>query len=132
MHTIRRLLALALIMLASGCANQTVVDGLPIGERVDGDSRFVEFAIETLDGVEPSHAPVASVEMHVPDYRNAKGEVVLVTRSGGSDLIVVLNLADGLRRAFYVGCGVGLATDMCFLGPPDQLLHPGGQEVSGS
>jgi hypothetical protein len=34
------------------------------------------------------------------------------------DVIVVLRLADGGARAFYVGCGVGIDQDYCFLDRP--------------
>jgi len=106
------------------CGQPAVIDGLPLGSRVDGDERFRDFAIRTLDDALPGHALISSVEMYTPAFRNAAGDVILTARSGGADLIVVLNLADGSRRAFYVGCGVGLDRERCFLGPPDFLLHP--------
>jgi hypothetical protein len=126
MSRLRTGLTIGLIALSGlACAGQTFVDGLPIGDRVEGDARFTEFALAALDGEDPDHAPMSSVEMYVPDYRNRAGEKVLVTRGGGgSDRIVVLNLSDGSRRALYVACGVGLDEGMCFLGPPDYLLQP--------
>jgi hypothetical protein len=113
---------LAVLSLAAvGCQTRTIVDGLPIGQRTEGDSRFEAFAVATLDDLVPGHAPVEGVEMYTPDFRTPDGSVILVTRSGGHDLVVVLRLADGVVRAFYIGCGVGLDTERCFLGRPDQL-----------
>jgi hypothetical protein len=118
----RALTLLAVLSLAAvGCETRTIVDGLPIGQRTEGDSRFEAFALATLDDVAPGHAPVESVEMYVPDFRTPDGSAVIANRSGGHDLIVLLHLADGSVRAFYIGCGVGLDTERCFLGPPDQL-----------
>lgn len=58
------------------------------------------------------------IEAYVPDYRTADGQRLLMTRSGGSDLIIVMRLEDGSVRAAYVACGAGVEPDLCFLGPP--------------
>jgi hypothetical protein len=112
-----------------GVPPQTFIEGLPVGESVAcGDEdcrRFSDFALADLDMREPDHAPVVAIEVYVPDYRTADGQRLLLTRSGGSDLIVVLRLEDGSVRAAYVGCGAGVEPDHCFLGPPSGVSSGG-------
>ncbi len=116
------LLALGIIACQEGIPPQTFIDGLPVGDRAtwgvrEGD-RFSEVALAELDSREPNHAPVVAIEPYVPDYRTADGQRLLLTRSGGYDLVIVLRLEDGSVRAVYVGCGAGVEPDRCFVGPP--------------
>jgi hypothetical protein len=115
-------LVLGIVACQAGVPPQTFIDGLPVGESVAcGDEdcgRFSDFALADLDTREPDHAPVVAIEAYVPDYRTADGQRLLLTRSGGSDLIIVLRLEDGSVQAAYVGCGAGVEPDRCFLGPP--------------
>ncbi len=125
-------LALGVVACQAGIPPQTFIDGLPVGDRAtwgvrDGDratwgvrdgDRFSEVALADLDSSEPDHPPVVAIEAYTPDYRTADGQRLLLVRSGGNDLIVVLRLEDGSVRAVYVGCGAGVEPDRCFLGPP--------------
>jgi hypothetical protein len=115
-------LALGVVACQAGIPPQSFIDGLPVGESVAcGDEdcrRFSDFALADLDSSEPDHPPVVAIEAYVPDYRMPDGQRLLLTRSGGYDLIIVLRLEDGSVRAAYVGCGAGVEPDRCFLGPP--------------
>ena len=91
-----------------------IIDGYPVGDRLDGDRRFVDFATEEFDRSSPGHPAVASVEMYVPDFRTPGGDHILVTRSGGTSLVVAFRLVDATVVAFYVGCGVGVDQELCF------------------
>lgn len=116
-----------LLLLVAGCNGQTFVDGYPIGERRCSDAEtaewlnvhgrswcdtFKNFARQSLDMVAPEHAQVVTVDVYNPGY----GEI-LALRSGGSDLVVVLRLADDSVRSFYVGCGMGADNERCFFDP---------------
>ena len=116
--------ALMLAVVSACSFPQTFVDGYPIGERVEADDQFTDFAIAVLDDQRPGHVEVASTELYTPDIRSADGQRVLYQRSGGHDRIVVLRLTDGSVRAFYVGCGVGAQPDRCFWRPPDDVMPP--------
>jgi hypothetical protein len=115
-------LALGVVACQAGIPPQSFIDGLPVGESVacgvEDCRRFSDFALADLDSSEPDHPPVVAIEAYVPDYRTADGQRLLLTRSGGYDLIIVLRLEDGSVRAAYVGCGAGVEPDRCFLGPP--------------
>ncbi len=115
-------LALGIIACHAGFPPQTFIDGLPVGDAVacgvENCARFSDFALADLDSSEPDHAPVVAIEAYTPDYRTADGQRLLLARSGGYDLIIVLRLEDGSVRAAHVGCGVGVEPDRCFLGPP--------------
>jgi hypothetical protein len=122
-------LALGVIACQAGIPPQTFIDGLPVGDRAtwgvrEGD-RFSAVALADLDSSEPDHAPVVAIEAYVPDYRMPDGQRLLLTRSGGYDLIIVLRLEDGSVRAVYVGCGAGVEPDLCFVGPPSSLPSRG-------
>jgi hypothetical protein len=111
-------LPLILAFVASACSNATPpmeVGGFPVGERVDGDRRFVDFATEEFDRSSPGHPAVATVEMYVPDFRTPGGDHILVTRSGGTNLVVAFRLVDATVAAFYIGCGAGVDQDYCFV-----------------
>jgi hypothetical protein len=125
--SVRGIAALGVLALGVGACqasfpSQRFIDGLPIGEpaacSVEECRRFFDFALVELDSREPNHAPVVAIEAYVPDYRTADGQRLLLTRSGGYDLIVVLRLEDGSAQAVYVGCGAGVEPDLCFVGPP--------------
>jgi hypothetical protein len=103
------ILALGAVVSLAGCVS--VIDGQPVGRRLEADERFSTFAIDTLDRTMPGHAEVVAVELYEPSPRP-------LHRSGGYDAIVVLRMADDTVRALYVGCGVGV-TDRCFLGPQE-------------
>lgn len=113
-------LALGIIACQSGLPAPTFVDGWPIGETVACGVRdcgpFFDFAVADLDTSEPDHAPIVAIEAYVPDFRTWDGQRLLLTRSGGSDLIIVLRLEDGSVRAAFVGCGVGVEPFRCFMG----------------
>jgi hypothetical protein len=53
--------------------------------------------------------------MYVPDFRTPQGDHILVTRSGGKNLVVAFRLVDASAAVFYVGCGVGVDPGRCFL-----------------
>ena len=113
-------LAVALALFVSGCADQSVIDGIPVGEPVPNNAQFVDFAIATLDHDVPQHAPVTGVEMYLADYRTPEGSQILWNRSGDmGNYVVALRLADDSVRAYFVMCGAGLDTKRCFIGPPD-------------
>lgn len=109
---INLILAVAATPSLVGCT--TVVDGQQVGQRADADERFVKFAVDTLDDTEPGHAEIVAVEAYEPHPPRGP-------RSGGRDLVIVLRIADGSVRALYVGCGVGVEVDRCFLGPQDSM-----------
>jgi hypothetical protein len=124
---------LALLLLVSGCRvlapitpSPVSVGGLPIGDRADcsGGScaRFIEFATSTLV---PWHPDVVSAEVFVPDFRGPTGEHIMMQRSGGRTLVVVLTLTGGGKGSVYVGCGVGINTDMCFEATPPSSAELG-------
>lgn len=116
------LLVVAAVLLIG---NRTI-DGYPIGPQVCRDPEemgrdvsddrwcdtFTNFARKTLDEADPGHAEVLGVDAYSP-------RVGVSLRSGGTDLIIALRLADNSVRAFYIGCGVGLDNKRCFVGPPD-------------
>ena len=129
-----RIWPFALLVLAAACmawavaivvTRPSVVDGIPIGDRIGCETpscrQFVDFATLWLDRAEPGHPAVAETTVHRTNYRDANGNQILTIRSGGSNAIVVFRLADGTDRAFDVGCGIGVASDLCFAssGPPD-------------
>ena len=89
-----------------------------MGRDVSGDrwcDTFTNFARQTLDAADPGHAEVLGVDAYSP---MASG--VLSLRSGGTDLILALRLADDSIRAFYIGCGVGADNKRCFVGSPNR------------
>jgi hypothetical protein len=125
-------LALGVVACQAGIPPQSFIDGLPVGESVAWDNvhggyRFSDFALADLDSREPDHAPVVAIEAYIPDYRMADGQRLLLVRSGGNDLIVVLRLEDGSVRAIHVGCGAGVEPDRCFVGGPPPYI-PSGDE----
>ncbi len=78
----------------------TVVDGYPIGAVAacaDRCPRFKDVASAWLDTAAPGHSPVDRIELFVPNYR------VVMNRSGGTDYIAVIHLADGSVRAIHGG-----------------------------
>jgi hypothetical protein len=98
-----------------------VVDGYPLGVRAgcaDGCPRFNAAASAWLDSAVPGHAAIDRIELFVPDYRDSEGNRILMNRSGGTDFIAVIHLADGSTRAIQVGCGVGIDPDRCFTSAP--------------
>lgn len=111
--------------IATVVSRPSVIDGIPLGDRVACDDRaclqFVDFATGWLDEREPTHPAIREIAVHRTNYRDAQGNVLLTIRSGGGDRIVALHLVDGTSRAVHVGCGIGIATDLCFAssGPPD-------------
>ena len=99
----------------------TVVDGYPLGEPAKCADRcplFRDTASAWLDTTLPGHAKVDRIELFVPNYRDAAGNLILMTRSGGTDYIAVIHLADGSVRATQVGCGVGVDQNRCSTSPP--------------
>ena len=99
----------------------TVVDGYPLGTRVDcadGCPRFIAAASAWLDTAVAGHAAIDHIELFVPDYRDPQGNTIVMTRSGGTDFIAVIHLADGSVRAIQVGCGVGIDPERCFTSAP--------------
>jgi hypothetical protein len=130
MTTLRRRFLLAFVVLVAMLAvwlgtirwsTPTVIDGYPIGAPAscaDGCPLFVDAATQWLDTAAPGHAAVDRIELFQPDYRDANGNLLLTTRSGGRDYIAVIGLADGTVRAIEVGCGVGIEPDQCFTKPP--------------
>jgi hypothetical protein len=63
-----------------------------------------------VDEYEPGRGPV-SVTFHT--LATAEGPAV-VMRSGGSTWMAIVTLNDGSRSALVIGCGIGIAVDMCF------------------
>lgn len=122
------LMVVTLALGVLGCSTtQTFVGGLPIGQRVcvdaaSGCNRFEDFARQTLDEQVPGHPDVLSVDIYAPDVRSESGERMMVSRSGGSDLVVVLRLADESAHAYWVQCGRGIDSDWCGLGPPSVVV----------
>lgn len=51
------------------------------------------------------------VTLHEP--ATVEGPAV-ITRSGGSTWVAVVTFSDGSRAAFIVGCGMGIAIELCF------------------
>ncbi|HEX5823139.1 MAG TPA: hypothetical protein VFY18_01650, partial [Candidatus Limnocylindrales bacterium] len=99
----------------------TVLDGYPLGTRAacaDSCPRFTAAAVAWLDSAVPGHAPVDQIELFVPDYRDSAGNRILMNRSGGTDYVAVIHLADRSVRAIQVGCGVGVDPDRCFTSAP--------------
>jgi hypothetical protein len=89
----------------------TVVDGYPIGEAAGCADRCALFSAEAsrwLDMDVPSHATIERIELFVPDYRDPRGDRIIVNGSGGTQYVAVMHLADGTVRAIEVGCGVGI------------------------
>jgi hypothetical protein len=121
----RRLLPVAIAFVLAVAAwlgvfrfsTHTVIEGFPLGAPAacsDSCQRFSEAAAAWLDRVAPGHALVSRIELFEPDYRDANGNLLLTTRSGGRDYIAVIHLADGSARAIEVGCGMGIHPEMCF------------------
>ena len=116
----------ALGLIASRLVSGDRIDGYQVGaQRCDrGDEMgtdvhghrwcdtFTKFGRQTLDAEAPGHPEVVSVAA----YNRTD---VIPIRSGGTNLVVALHLADQSVRAFYIGCGVGLDNDRCFLVPPE-------------
>ena len=115
-------MAFVLVALSLVACSQLVgsprVDGLPIGEPAactehDDCAREIAFARRWLDSATPGHAPIRSVEIHVPDYPLQQA------RSGGRTVVAVLRLEDGSTRALLLGCGVGIDPEPCgVMAPP--------------
>jgi hypothetical protein len=110
----------ALVALVAGCSGLFApprVDGIPIGSTAPCSygncDRETAFARAWLDTKAPGHAAVRAVEIHLPDYRAANGDHLLLTRSGGRTVVAVLRLEDGSIRAVLIGCGVGVEPDRC-------------------
>lgn len=132
MKSFRRLLAPPAIALALAIALvgwlalvrwdvPTVVDGYPIGvpaRCADGCPLFRDAASAWLDTAHPGHSRVDRIDLFVPNYRDRDGNVILMNRSGGTDYIAVIHLADGSVRAIQVGCGVGIDPERCFTSQP--------------
>jgi len=84
MSRLRTGLTIGLIALSGlACAGQTFVDGLPIGDRVEGDARFTEFALAALDGWSDSvpsrrHATTAAFGFNAPKSRAPQAVLVAV------------------------------------------------------
>jgi hypothetical protein len=125
----RRLTPLAIVVAVALVAwaplirwgTPTVVDGYPLGTRArcaDGCPRFIAAARAWLDSAVTGHAAIDRIELFVPDYRDAEGNTIVMARSGGTDYIAVIHLADGTTRAVQVGCGVGIDPDRCFTSAP--------------
>jgi hypothetical protein len=99
--------------------DQAWVGGYPVSERVDcreaSCDRFIDFATASLGAPPPA---VRSVAVFYPDFRGPNGERILTARSGGNNYVVVFTLADGNIKAVYVGCGVGIDPERCFLPEP--------------
>ena len=62
----------------------------------------------------PEGADLASVTWH--RMVDAKGNEILLERTGGFTWMAVATLTDGSRVALLVGCGAGLDTERCFSG----------------
>jgi hypothetical protein len=60
----------------------------------------------------PELGPPTSVTFH--GARDEVGNVILMTRSGGSTWIAVVTWSSGRRAAVVVGCGVGVDRERCF------------------
>ena len=130
MKTLCRRLAPLAILVAIGFVawlplihwgTPTVVDGYPLGREAPCDHgcpRFTAAASAWLDAAAPGHAAIDHIELFVPDYRDSAGNQILTTRSGGTDYIAVVHLAEGSVRAIQVGCGVGIDPDRCFTSAP--------------
>lgn len=98
----------------------TVIDGYPIGQPAacaDACPKFAAAASAWLDTTFPGHGPIDRIELFEPDCRDANGNLILTTRSGGRDYIAVIH-ADARVRAIQVGCGVGIDPDRCFTSSP--------------
>lgn len=130
MTTLRRRLFLAAVILVAGLglwlamvrwSIPPVIDGYPIGRAAscgDGCQRLTQAAGAWLDTAAPGHATVDRIELFDPDYRDANGNLLLTSGSGGPTSIAVIHLADGSVRAIEVACGVGIHPDQCFTKPP--------------
>jgi hypothetical protein len=130
MKALGRRLAPLVILMAIGfvawlplihLGTPAVVDGYPLGSPAacaDGCPRFNAAASAWLDTAAPGHAAIDRIELFVPDYRDSAGNQILTTRSGGTDYIAVLHLADGTVRAIQVGCGIGIDPERCFTSAP--------------
>lgn len=107
---------LGLLLVVGGCQLSGAAR-YPLGEPADcGGGRctqFIEFATASV-----GFANVVSAQVFHPDFRGPNGEHVLMTRSGGENLVVVLTLDGGATVSFYVGCGVGINPDICFIAEP--------------
>ena len=77
---------LLLLIVGLGSRGQTFVDGLPIGDRVDGDARFTDFALATLDRTTPGHAEVVTIDAYVPDFRAPRWSVERRAERHASDM----------------------------------------------
>jgi hypothetical protein len=124
----RRVAALAVLVIAvavAGCgflAPETeILDGWSIGSQV-GDCRSERPLIRSCEELVAlaresvgADAETSGMVFHEGGYRNAAGEQILSNRSGGRQLVVVLQNAAGERRAVGVFCGL---TDCLARGEP--------------
>jgi hypothetical protein len=114
------LIAVALLLVGCGQVfGPARVDGLPIGDKAPCGAgecdREIAFARGWLDAASPGHAPIRSVSVHLPDFRDDAGNHILMARSGGRTVVAVLRLEDGSIRAVLLGCGLGIEPDRCGL-----------------
>jgi hypothetical protein len=117
--------AVVLAISLAGCGlfapEIQILDGWSIGEQVtdcaserpviESCEQLVSLAREAV-GADPTTPGLVFLE---GSYRNAAGEDILSNRSGGRQLVVVLENAAGERRAVGVFCGL---TDCLARGEP--------------
>jgi len=110
---------LAFVAMLAACApagpNQ-VVDGWPIGERLDCGAEcetYLTVAEAGLDRRDPGHAPIVDVALHRQGtYELEGGGSYLPVCSGGScPSVAVFRLSDGSIRAIGVG-SPGISTEV--------------------
>lgn len=111
---------LILVGLLSACGPASpdrVVDGWPIGERVDCSSvdcaSYLSVAAAGLDRRDLGHVPIADSTLHRQGtYELENGGSYLAVCSGGScPLVAVFTLSDGSNRAIGVG-SPGISTEL--------------------